>query len=239
MRIIRMALAALFAVLAFSAIAASGASAAGQPLFLNGNGNATLSFTGTGGTATLRGLNLSTLGTIVCEKNSASGETVNKSMEAKKVVFEFTGKCEQTVGSTKTACTEPIKTKATDVQLGLASSTVKTVLELVAPESGTEFVKVVCGSNTTTVEGSVVGEVPTTNKAAENQLNSQRSSLESVFAVQGTTENQLYSGLLLLGTQMSGLTLKVAGFFGGTASQEGSGTTKPPANGTVELSTKF
>ncbi len=239
MRSIRPAFAALFVVLAFSAVAAAGASAA-QPLFLNGNGSASLSLTGTGGLTTIRALNVGVLGTIACEKSSTTGETQNKSARAVKVLLTFSGKCEQTVGSTKSTCTEPIKSVSSFVELGLASSTVKTVLELVAPESGTTFVTITCGSNNTTVEGTVVGEVPTINAKGENQLNSQRSEFEMVFAAVGkTSENQVYAGLLLLGTQMTGAVLKVAGFFGGTASLESSGGAKPPANGTVELSTKF
>ncbi len=238
MRTIRLALAALFAVLAFSAIAAAGASAA-EPLWLNGNESASLSFTGSGGAAVLRALNAGILGTINCEKSSVTGETLNKSARAVKAVFSFSGDCLETVGSTKEKCTEPIKTESTFIELGLLASGSKpslSVLELVAPESGTKFVTVVCGSNSTTVEGAVVGEVPEENANKEAQYNSLRSELESVFAsVGGNSENQKYRALELLGTPMTKAELKVSGFFGGAASQEGSGVTKPPANGKVEL----
>ncbi len=233
-------LTALFAVLAFGAMAAAGASAA-QPLFLNGNGSAKLSFTGAGGLVVLRFLEVGVLATIDCEKTSVTGETVYKSMEAVKVVFSFDTKCEQKVGTTKTTCTEPTNSVSSFVELGLPSSTNnKTVLELVAPESGTSFVTFSCGSTNTTFEGIVVGEIPPENANKEAQYNKQRSSLEAVFAAVGkTSENQVYSGLLLLGTQMTGTELKVTKFFGDKASFEVSVVTKPPVNGTVELSTKF
>ncbi len=187
----------------------------------------------------LRALEAGVLGTIDCKKSLVHGFSLNKTALDGLAVFVFEEDCLEIVGSTKTACTEPIKTNLTEVELGLLATT-KAVLELVEPERGTEFVKVTCGSNVTTVEGKVVGEVPATNEKGANQLNSQRSELETVFEAEGkTSENEKYTSLELSGTLMTKVELKVAGFFGGAASVEGKGVTKPVANGTVELSTKF
>jgi hypothetical protein len=236
----KLALAALFAVLAFSAMAASTASAA-HPIFVNGPakgaGQAELLFSGEGGLAILRALNVGVLGTIDCDKSLVHGFSVDLSTLAKKVVFSFHGKCLLTAGSTVAKCNEPITTELSTVELGLASSTLLKVLELVAPESGTKFVTVTCGSNITTTEGAVVGEIPELNSGGTSQYNAQRGSLETVFEAEGkNTDKQRFSSLFLLGVQMGG-ELKVEGFFGGKASQEGKATTKPDANGTVDICT--
>jgi hypothetical protein len=231
-------LAALLAVLASGAVVAASASAF-HPLFLNGNGAAELLFSGEGGLFRLRALNLGVLGTIDCEKSLVHGFTLNKSTLARKVLFTFEGKCLKTVGSIVGKCTEPIKTVNTSVELGLASSTLHKVLELVAPESGTEFWTEECEANNTTYEGAFVGEIPETNTADEAQLNVQRSSSETVFEAQGkSTDQQKYTSLELLGSLMTGVELKAQGFFGGKVSFEFGVTTKPLANGTVEISTK-
>lgn len=233
MRFMKLAMLALVAVFAVGAMTAATASAAAGPLFLTESAKE-LSFTASGGVATLRGLNLGAVGTITCEKNTSKGFITPKSTLAHRVVVEFSGKCEQTVGTNKGTCTEPIKTAEMLAELGLVS---KKVVELLAPSSGTTFVTVTCTNGNTTVEGAVVGEFPEVNAKGVNQYNKMLTESELVFEAEGkNTDNQAIKTIELLGTNMTGAELKVSGFFGGKASQEGTGIIKP--DGGVEICTK-
>lgn len=223
----RLALTALFAVLAFSAIATSGALA--HPEFNNASGK-TLSFSGTGGTSILRGLNLGVLGTIECEKNTSSGLVLNKSALAAEIHVEFSGKCVQLLSGNTTTCTEPIKIKLAFGELGL--SLAKKAVLLLAPESGTEFVKITCGANVTTVEGTILGEFPENDKNLVKQYNQHSTKLELVFKSESNNENQAIRHFFLSnGTLMEGVELKVAGFFGGKASEEATGVVEADGGG--------
>jgi hypothetical protein len=236
MRIMKMALTALFAVLAFSAMAASSASAF-HPLFLNLNGSSWLLFTGTSsGLPTLLGLNVSTLGTITCEKALSHGYTLNKSTLADLVTVLFEGNCIQQISGNVGTCGE-ITTKLLSGELGLLLvGTSKLVGLLLIPESGSEFVEVKCTNGNTKVEGAIVGEFPEINgQTRENQYNKNLTSYELVFeSVNKASENQKYTEIDLLNVKMTKAELKVEGFFGGKASQETTSTLK--AEG--EISTK-
>jgi hypothetical protein len=224
----------LLAALALGLVSAGGASAF-QPSFLTSSGR-TLSFTSTSGLTLLRGLNVGVLGTVDCEKGAGSGEILNKSTLARKIELEYSAKCELTIGATKTACTEPIKFKLTLGELGLVTVTNHKVVLLLAPESGSEFVKITCGADVTTVEGTLVGEFPEVNKSSANQYNKSLTSLELVFKSENKTENQAIREIWLLGTQVTSAELKVSGFLGGKASVESTQTISP--DGGVSICTE-
>jgi hypothetical protein len=234
MRIMKLALAALFAVLAFSAMAASSASAF-HPLFLTQSGQELL-FSGEGGLSVLRGLNATVLGTIECHKVLIHGWALNKSTLAHRIKLLFHTGCEQTVGSTTTACTEPIHVKELLGELGLLLPGTGLVGIRLEPSDGTKvFVEVTCGSNKTTVEGAILGHIPAVNKNNVNQYNKNLSELELVFESENKNENQKYTEIDLLGVKDTKVELAVAGFFGGKASDEGSGTVK--GDGLIEICT--
>jgi hypothetical protein len=218
---VTLALLTLLATMAWSVTMTSSAFAF-HPLFLTASGKA-LSFTGTSKLTLFRAQVFGIIGTIDCEKGASSGVALSKATLALKVELEYSGKCEQTVGSTKTSCTEPIKFKLTFIELGLLTSSKKVAL-LLAPESGTEFVKITCGGNTSTVEGAVVAEFPETNAVGEKQYNTSRSSLELVLKSENKNENQAITSIELSGVSMTKVEPKVSGFFGGKASVESTQT---------------
>jgi hypothetical protein len=209
-----------------------------HPLFLTESGTELL-FSGSnpaGTTPTLRALNLGVLGTITCERVLVDGFARPKSPLAHSVLVVFHGKCEQTIGVNKSACTEPILWKPSSAELGLVLGN-KTVGILLTPEGTPVFATPTCGGNTTTIEGAVVGEVPEINKKAENQYNKLLSEIEYVFEAAGkNSENQNITSIELLGTTMTGAELKVTGFFGGKASQEMTLILK--GDGKIEICTK-
>jgi len=210
---------AAFAVLAFGAVAASSASA--HPLFLTESGKELL-FSGmnpVGTIPTLRAVNVGTLGTITCTLALVDGFALPKSPLAHRILVVFEGKCEQTVGSSKSTCVEPIVVKKALAELGLVLGN-KTVGIFLAPSDGTkEFAETNCGGLKTVVEGTIAGEIPELNANRENQYNSMRSESEQVFESENKNENQKITSIELLGSPMSGVELKVSGFFGGKASQ--------------------
>jgi hypothetical protein len=222
MRHTKVIMIAVFATVALSGLTATSA-AAFHPLFLTQSGKELL-VTGEGNLGILRSLTAGVLGTVECHKILAHGWVVNKSTLVKRVTVSLHTKCELTVGSTKTACTEPIVLKEGLGELGLlvTPSGKKIVVALGAPTTGTEFVKFTCGSNTTTVEGAVVGEIPEINKKLVNQYNKQLTEGEGILAAENKGENQQYTTIELLGVQMTKAELKVSGFFGGKASVEAS-----------------
>jgi hypothetical protein len=227
-RIFILTLLTLFVVLVLGVTMAD-STFAFHPLFLTGSGE-TSSFTATSGLTVIRGLELGVLGTIDCETSLSSGEVSNKSTFAHKIELEYHGKCEQIVGSTKTACTEPIKFKLTFGALGLNS---KKVVILLAPESGTELAKVTCGSNTNTVEGAVVGEFPETEAFSGKQYNTGLSPLELVFNSESKNENQAITSIELSGVSMTKAELKISGFFGGKVSLETTQTISSELGGLI------
>jgi len=243
MRIMKLALTALFAVLAFSVLAASSASAF-HPLFLTLTGTELL-FLGknpAGVHPVLRALNAGVLGTITCENVLVDGFALNKSTLAHRVVVEFHGKCELHSSLTGlVACTENIVVKKSLAELGLILGN-KTVGILVAPSDGTNvFTTVTCGSNVTTVEGAVVGIIPeeAINIGRQKQYNSQLSEIEVVFESEGKNSDiQKPEAIELLGVSMTGVELKVQGFFGGRASEEATTILHSGKNGKIEICTK-
>lgn len=236
------ALAAMVAVLAFGAVGAGSASAF-HPLFLNEGNKAELLFSGEGSLATtgvlptLRALNAGILGTITCEKVLVDGFAENKSTLAHRVKVEFHGKC--TLHSNATglvACTETIKVNQSLAELGLVLGNKTVGILLASSEKAPEFVKVTCGSNITTVEGAVIGEIPEKVGTVE-QYNKPLIETLQVFEAEGkSSENQNITSIELLGVNMTvGTTLKVSGFFGGAASEEASVTLT--GDGKIEICT--
>lgn len=230
MRLIKLALAALFAVLAFSAMV-SGSALAAHPQFLTASGR-TLSFKGESGTGLLRGVGGNT---IHCEHDLSSGEILNASPLARNVEVEFKGNC--TLLPLGVKCNEPIKIKLASAELGLILSK-RTVVLLLSPESGTEFVEVVCSVNKINVEGAVIGEFPETNALGENQYNVTRDEYELKFESENkNTNKQKIKEICLLGTQMTGVGLSTTGsLFVGEASEETTETLK--GDGLVTIDTK-
>jgi hypothetical protein len=237
MRIIKLALTAVFAVLAFSAMAASSASAF-HPLFLNEGGRAELLFSGEGGPVplpTLRGNG----GTVTCEKVLAHGFTSNQSTLAHRIKIQFHGKCRlHTLALGLLACEEPIVVKESLAELGLVLGN-KTVGVLLAPSDGTKiFAKFECGiGNVITVLGAVIGEIPLLNKAGEDQYNTPRADFQQVFEAENkSTTKQNITAIELLGVNMTGVKLDTEGLFAGEASEEASAVLK--GDGKVEICTK-
>jgi hypothetical protein len=222
MRIIKLAFAAMFAVLAFAALSSSALAAQVHPIFLTENKAETL-FEGSnpaGTTPTLRALNLGVLGTITCEKFTVDGFALNKSSLAHRVKVTFTGKCKQKVGTSESTCVEPIAVKTSLAELGLVLGN-KTVGIFLEPSNSTVFATPECPAGTpTTVEGSVIGEIPAISQNGKEQYNKQALEQEQVFESVGkNSENQNPETIELLGVSKKA-ELKVSGFFGGKASQE-------------------
>lgn len=219
----------LLGLLACSGIAASSASAF-HPLFVTGSGF-TLKFTSTGGTSILTGLLIGLVFIIKCEKNSGSGEVLNRTTLLGKVELLFNSKCEFASAGQKSGCTEPIEIKLARGELGLLSSFSHRVLLLLGPESGSEFLTAHCGSGTLTVSGSVIGEFPEINKSSENQYNKPLSSFELVFATSGG--RQAITEIELLNVHMTGVHLS---FQSREASEELTENLAP--DGVGEISTR-
>jgi hypothetical protein len=235
MRSIKLAMLALFAVFAFGAIAATSASA--LPEFKNTSGKTEVSVSGLSvGTQTLRGENVGQTGTITCNTVLVHATILVPSMIIHKVLVEFHGSCKQKIGTNEGTCTEPIVVKPSKGEIGLINSTTKVVGLLLKPESGTEFVTVKCTNGNTKVEGEVVGEIPE-KSGLTNQYNKPLGKFEVVFKSSGGTVNQERTEILLLPTQMTGINLKVSGFFGGNASQESTSVIDLPNGETGEITT--
>jgi len=203
---IRLALAALFAVLAFSAMATSSASAFFHPLFITQSGKELL-FSGLGGKATLR----SPSGTVECEKTLIHGFALHLSTLAHRILLLFEGKCEL-VTPIKAACSNEgthITSKLLLGELGLLTSSNHKVVILLAPSSGTESAKFNCGiGGEIAVTGAIVGEIPEINTKGVNQYNKPLTEMEQVFESVGkNSEKQVIQEIFLLGTQMTGVHL--------------------------------
>jgi hypothetical protein len=220
MRVMKLALAALFAVTAFSAMAASSASA-WHPLFLTLS-HRELSFTATGSNPVLRGENLGQVGTITCERVEGSGTILPLSPLAHRIHLRFFGKCEQTLNGNKVACNEPILPKLALGELGLlllpGTPKPRDVVIKLVPDDGTgKFVTITCGANVTTVLGSIIGEIgPTDVEATKFTIRFESVGKNSV--------TQLYKDIDLLGVEMKNEHLSVEGFFGGEAAEDAEGT---------------
>lgn len=214
----KLVLVALVAVMCVDALAATSASAE-EPLFVTASLRALL-FTGTIGAVTLRAKQAGVEGTITCEKTSVHGRALNKSALARELHIEFKGKCEQIVGANKAACTEPIKPLVSYGELGFLLLNDSALL-LVAPEKGTEFVEVRCGSNITKFSGAVIGEFPVSGRDGIPQLGTLREAFLLSFKAKGTAQEP--EEIELLGSSMKnlrGVSLKAEGFFGEKASEE-------------------
>ena len=208
-KITKSALVALIAVMSLAALVAASVASAGEPLFLTASGG-TLLYTAVGGVGIFRAERAGIVATVVCEKGLAHGFILNDSPLAHKVETSFSGKCEQTLGTEKTACTEPIRTKPASGELGLLHGE---VLILLTPESGNSTT-VTCGSETTEIGGAIIGlmDPPYGVLGTASLL---------LFKASGTT--QLPEEIELLGVLMTKDSPHVEGFLGGKASQEGTG----------------
>jgi hypothetical protein len=183
------------------------------PVFLTESGKALL-FTATSSLGTLRG----PVGAEVhCEKDSVHGFVLDESPLAREVEVEFKGKCEQTTGGVKATCNEPIKTEKLFGELGLLNGH---VLVLFAPEVGNKFVTITCGVNNTEVEGALVGEFKLNTEENKPQYGVLLKLGLILFKAENAKEKQVLKELELLGSLMTGVTLKTAGFFAGEASEE-------------------
>jgi hypothetical protein len=221
MKIMKLALTALFAVLAFSVLAASSALAA-HPEFLTETGREE-AFTGQNAARTiptLRALNAGVLGTITCETLTVTGHVLDKSPLAHRVITEFSKDCLQTISGRKSTCVEPIRVKEALGELGLILGN-KTVGILLAPSDGTRiFAEPSCGGMTTRVLGAIVGEIPE-RFGVVNQYDKQLKESLQVFETVGkNSEEQNPISIELLGVNMTKADLDVEGFFGGLASEE-------------------
>ncbi len=231
MRLIKLAFAPVFAVL-FCVLAATSASAV-TPLFLNQGGKPLLLFSGenlAGTKATLR----ATGGEVTCEKVFVDGFTLTKSTLAHRVLMDFNGKCEQNSFGNFTTCTEPIDAKPLLAELGLILGN-KTAGILLEPSDGTkELTTIKCGTDTTTISGSVIGVIPEVNKKLVNQYSKQLSEVELVFESENKSgERQNVTSIELLGLNMTNVELNTVGFLAGEASLEYAVILKP--DGTFEI----
>lgn len=233
MRIMKLALAAVFAVLAFSAMAAASASALPvHPLFLTQSGK-TLLFSGTGGKSTLRGLSGIVAGTIECDKNASHGFVLNKSLLADEIHVEFSGNCHELLSGVRTACKEPITIKLAFGELGLVLGN-KTVGILLKPEVGNVFTEFECTGNKFIVEGSVIGEFPE-KVGTVNQYNKNLKEFTVVFeAVNKNSDLQNPEKIELLGTEDTAELKTAGGIFGGRASEEAEGTLTVDGEGSID-----
>jgi hypothetical protein len=238
MRVIRLALAALFAVLAFSAMAATSASAF-HPLFLTLSGKPLL-FLGLGVDPILRGEVAKVQSTILCEKVLVHGLILHLSTLVHFLKIIFHGKCVQKIGTgNPEACTEPIETKPILGELGLLllPGLPSDVVILLRPEDGTtNFANVVCGTTETKVGGVIVGEIPELDKNGQPQIEVLRETLEIVFATVNKNNVQRIKEIDLLGVNMTKQELSVEGLFGGAASEEA--TVETHANGPIRIDLK-
>jgi hypothetical protein len=217
MRFMKLLGLAFLAALACSAVAAAN-SPADEVLFLTASGKQLL-FTGISLLALLRGLRAGVLSTISCELDLIHGLALHKSPLAHRITLEFHTKCQTTIGSTTEKCTEPLVLKELLGELGLilpaGLTGPKLVGLLLAPSSGTALVKFTCGSfGETEVEGAVIGEIP----SAQVGMPLEKFLLK--FESENKNENQKYTVIDLLGVEMSGVSLKVSGFLGGSISEE-------------------
>lgn len=235
MRTMRLALAMLFAALAFSTMAASSASAF-HPLFLTQSGKELL-FSGEGIKPILRAEEAGLPATLECERVLIDGFALNLSTLAHRVLVLFEGKCTLKVnGGANELCREPLVFKKSLAELGLLTSTNHKVVMLLAASDGTTvFDTSECGGNQTTVSGSIVAEIPENNAKLEKQINVSRSTLEVVYATTNKNNQQAITEIWLLGTQMTGDELKVEGFLGGKVAWEDVLNLK--GDGNIEIST--
>jgi hypothetical protein len=222
------------AALALAAVAATNASA--QPEFLGLAGVSDIHFTGEGGLATLRAKRGGMEGTVECHKLLVSGLILVPSMLIDKILFHFHTGCEETLNGTKTECTEPILSKLLMGDLGWTKNTapLTPVGILLRPETGKVNASVTCGSNVTTVEGEIVIEIPETSKTV-NQYNTFLTKYELVVkSTNANTQETPETFELLGGPFMTGVKLKVEGFFGEGATENGSSTITLAHDGEID-----
>ncbi len=223
----RLVLTAAFAAAVFGALTAVTASAF-HPLFLT-QSKRELLVLGLGGLWIERAEKAGAVGEFACEKVLIHGWVSHDSPLIHRLLLTFHGKCGLSVPAINEhkKCTEPITTKLILGELGLASSTVHTVLILLIPASGTEFYKAECEGNKITVGGAIIGEIPEINAKGQNQYNKKIAETETVFAVESTKPQvQELQTIWLLGVQMgSNIKLTAAEFFGGNTSWEFAFTT--------------
>lgn len=213
MRGIKLAMLVLIAILAVGAVAAASA-VASHPEFKTESGK-TLLFTGEGGLAVLLGERAGSIGEILCHKVLLHGEILNGTPLIDKVTITFHTNCiSNSILGDNEKCKEPIEVHPVRGEIGLVPT--KLVGLYLTPYNGTEFVTVECGSNDTTVDGSIVGLVPE-KVGTTNQYNKVLTKYETRFEASGV--KQRFTEIELLGTNMTGDELSVTGLFGGQASE--------------------
>lgn len=234
-RIVKSAVAALIVVVAFSAMAV-GSAAAFHPLFLTQSG-AELLVSGTSGRTLVR-FRRNLLPVVVhCERDLfTNGWALPRSPLIHRALLLVHGRCILLANGMTTNCTEPIHFRRALLEIGLISSTNKKVALLYVPSEGTEIVSFTCGTNTVTLEGALVGEIPELNAKGENQYNRPLSEMEWVFEAESETEKQKLTEIFLLGTQMTKVEMTASGAGEGPTSFESTENIK--GDGTVEICTK-
>lgn len=206
-RIARSALIALFAVMCMGALGAGSASAV-QPLYLTESKKALLVSSDNLGEITLRGRSAGIEGTIKCEKSGGHGFLLDKSSLIREISAELSGKCEQTIGTSKGTCTEPIKPVSMYGELGLLNGI---VVMLIAPESGETFVEVKCTNGNTKITGTIIGEYKLNSRDGTKQYGVDRKVLLGLDNATGNKQN--IQEIELLGTKMTGDHLRVESTF--------------------------
>lgn len=244
MRIIRLALVALFAVLALSA-AAAGSASAFHPLFLTQSGKELLVLAAVHRLSLLRAERAGQLGLVGCELLLFHGWVLHLSTLIHRVRILFESNCRLSVPALnehkncELVHVKPLLGELGLLNAGTSGASLHVVL-LLAPSDGTEeFAELKCEGNNTKVKGVIVGEVPENNATGEKQINTPRSEIETKFeTINKSTNEQAIQEIYLLGTLMTGQVLKVEGFLGGKASEEAPPTNVHAEGGaTVEIST--
>ncbi len=231
--VVVMLAAAATAAVAFGALAAT--SAAAIPEFKGLGTVKSIHFTGTGGLTVLRAKRGGVEGTVECHKILVEGLILTPSMLVDNILLHFHTDCLETLSGTTTKCNEPILSKPLMGELGWTKSSAPPVGILLRPESGTVYASVTCASNTTTVEGEIIIEIPEENVNRENQYNKFLNSYELVVKSTNAEKQESAEGFELLGgTLMSGVKLKVQGFFGEGATESGSATITLATDGEIE-----
>lgn len=151
MKHIRIVGLALVAVFALSAVAASAAFAGSEFLAEGGASPAGITVKGKGGLATFE----STGGAkVVCNKSESTG-TFKSALEATALV-KYSGECKLTSSLANSSCTEPIETKELKVLPGSKVGTNATRLEVFLPVTGETMAEFTCGSVKVKVTGGVI-----------------------------------------------------------------------------------
>jgi hypothetical protein len=150
MKRIRIVGLALVAVFALSAVAASAAFAGSEFLAESSVSPAGITINGKGGKAKF-GFNGFI---VVCNKSESIG-TFKSTLEAT-ALAKYSGECKFTSSLANSNCTEPIETKELKVLAGSKVGTNSTRLEVFLPVTGETMTEITCGSVKVKVTGGVI-----------------------------------------------------------------------------------